>query len=111
MILGAHRNSFCFSPHRKAVSENVLKFVRVSVVEASVLLVEILGKNPIVVQREDGELRDSEARDHKPAASISDRCRIRALTSWYLRSPDGAPYCLVLAAVCVTLTEVLKIWQ
>src|SRR5579864_427382 len=72
-ILAEHRNSFCFSPQRNAVSPKVLKLVRVRVVEASVLLVAIRGNQPIVVQREEGDAKLSDARDHKPAASISER--------------------------------------
>src|ERR1700676_3948079 len=74
-IFAEHRNSFCFSPQRNAVSAKVLNPVRVSVVEPSVLLVTIRGSQPIVVQRELGEFSDSEALDQSPAASISERCR------------------------------------
>jgi hypothetical protein len=107
--LGAAIRSFCFSPKRKAVSEKVLKAVIVKVVDASVLLVAMIGFRPIEVHWEEEPERVSEARDHRPAASISERCRIMPFSNWYLRS--GPPYFLVEAAVCVILTGVRKIWQ
>ena len=54
----------------------------VSVVPASVTLVEMRDFAPIEVHTVPGEARDSEARPHKPAASMDFLCSRSAFDSW-----------------------------